>query len=107
MMTTLYHATQYDKMRLITNLIEADSDFDEVNGFIGGKVFCFEGCVFLSEEPLELNCVGGTYHVSVYVPADVDLESYRYTDDDDYYGCKNYAIPAGILNTWSIERYDK
>lgn len=105
-MTTLYHATQYEKMRLITGLVEADPDFDEANGFIGGRVFGFEGCVFLSEKPLDFGCVGGTYFVAVEVPASVDLEQYRYTDDDENYDCKNYAIPANVLNTWEVQRYD-
>lgn len=104
-MTILYHATQYEKMRLILGLVEADSDFDEVNGFVGGRVIGLEDCVFLSEKPLDLNCVGGTYYIAVEAPADIDLEQYRYTDDDEHYNCKNYAVPADILNTWEMWRH--
>lgn len=104
-MTRLYHATTYDNMRMILGYDEADIEFGETNGFAPGKVFGFEGKAFLSEKPVDLDCVGGTYFIAVEVPG--DLEQYRYLDDDDHYHCKNYAIPVEVLNQCEMWRYEE
>jgi len=106
-MSMVYHATTYENARMILSYDEADIEFGEVNGFaatvVKGQAFKeFEGKVFVSEKPIAIHGENSCY-IAIDV-SELDITQWQYNDDDEWYGCKNYAIPATVLNTLEFWR---